>query len=89
MKPVMRSVHWKLGEGSTYSRNTECNGTYLWVSIRFLSMIGKIVPPILEPLAMQANASPRFFLNQCATTPAAALKTTPLASYGEDIRMVE
>ena len=54
---------------------------YLWVWIRFLRMMGKIVPPILEPPAMHAKAKPSFLWNQCATTPDPALNTIPLASY--------
>ncbi len=45
-------------------------------------MIGKIVPPTLEPVAIPASASPSFLSNQCGIVPTAALNTIPLHIYG-------
>ena len=42
-------------------------------------MMGKIVPPTLEPAAKHARASPSRLRNQCVTTPAPRVKTAPLA----------
>lgn len=44
-------------------------------------MMGKIVPPTLDPLAKHARASPNLFLNQCVMTPAPIVKMAPLAIY--------
>ena len=55
-------------------------GTDLCISMRFFRRMGKIVPPMLEPLAMHASARPSFLSNQCGTTPDAAVNTTPLLS---------
>jgi len=41
-------------------------GPYPTRGIRFLTAIGMVVPPMDEPTAINPNARPRFFLNQCA-----------------------
>lgn len=43
-------------------------------------MMGKIVPPTLDPPAKHARASPSLLRNQCVTTPAPRVNMTPLAS---------
>ena len=80
MNPIMRRVHAKLQPDINVSQQHWYDTAHLWCSMRFFKIIGKIVPPMLDPLAMQANASPRFLWNQCGTTPDAAVNTTPLPS---------
>ena len=84
IRAIMRMVHGNLKRGLTYvdCGYHQCSRyTYPTSLMRLCTAIGKTVPPVLDPSAINPSATPLRRLNQCATTATSGAYTAPAVSF--------